>query len=122
MNITTKIGTLPHLEVLKLEKDAAAGPDWVTVEGHFCSLKFLLITFCCDLVRWTADEAPFPRLEQLRLEYLDKLTEIPLSIGEIPTLKSIELLFCSYSAAMSAKRIRKEQEELGNDGLLIEIM
>ncbi|KAL8466261.1 hypothetical protein ACS0TY_035393 [Phlomoides rotata] len=96
-------------------------PDWVTVEGQFCSLKFLLIDFCDNLVRWTTDDTHFPRLEHLRLKRLDKLTEIPLSIGDIPTLQSIELERCSYSAIMSAKRILKEQEELGNEGLRVEI-
>ncbi|KAL8456918.1 hypothetical protein ACS0TY_034952 [Phlomoides rotata] len=119
--IATKIGALPLLQVLKLKTDSFIGPDWVTVEGQFCSLKFLLIDFCDNLVRWTTDDTHFPRLEHLHLKRLDKLTEIPLSIGDIPTLQSIELERCSYSAIMSAKRILKEQEELGNEGLRVEI-
>ncbi|KAL8458315.1 hypothetical protein ACS0TY_035986 [Phlomoides rotata] len=119
--IATTIGPLPLLQVLKLKTDSFIGPDWVTVEGQFCSLKFLLIDFCDNLVRWTTDDTHFPRLEHLRLKRLDKLTEIPLSIGDIPTLQSIELERCSYSAIMSAKRIVMEQEELGNEGLRVEI-
>ncbi|KAL8456916.1 hypothetical protein ACS0TY_034950 [Phlomoides rotata] len=120
-DITTKIGTLPHLQVLKLELNAAAGADWVTAEGQFCSLKFLLINSCDDFVNWMTDNTHFPRLEHLRLEYLDKLMEIPLCIREIPTLESIELFHCSSSAVMSAKSILEEQEELGNEGLKVRV-
>ncbi|KAL8458316.1 hypothetical protein ACS0TY_035987 [Phlomoides rotata] len=120
-DITTKIGPLPHLQVLKLEQNAAAGADWVTAEGKFCSLKFLLIDFCDDFVNWMTDNTHFPRLEHLCLEFLDKLKEIPWGIGEIPTLESIELFHCSSSAVMSAKRILEEQEELGNEGLRLVI-
>ncbi|KAL8464480.1 hypothetical protein ACS0TY_034126 [Phlomoides rotata] len=105
-DITTKIGPLPHLQVLKLELNAAVGADWVTAEGQFYSLKFLLINSCDDFVNWMTDNTHFPRLEHLRLEYLDKLMEIPLCIREIPTLESIELFHCSSSAVMSAKTLR----------------
>ncbi|KAL8466272.1 hypothetical protein ACS0TY_035404 [Phlomoides rotata] len=120
--ITTKIGPLPHLQVLKLEKNAVAGADWVTAEGQFCSLKFLLIDSCDDFVNWMTDNTHFPCLEHLRLiSVYNKLMEIPLCIGEIPTLESIELFHCSSSAVMSAKRILEEQEELGNEGLRLVI-
>lgn len=39
---------------------------------------------------------------------------VPSDIGEIPTLKSIELVNCTSSAVISAKKILEEQEELGN--------
>ncbi|KAL8458632.1 hypothetical protein ACS0TY_036232 [Phlomoides rotata] len=120
-DITTKIGPLPHLQVLKLEMNAAAGADWVTDEGKFRSLKFLLIRSSDDFVNWMTDNTHFPRLEHLRLRYMDKLKEIPWGIGEIPTLESIELFHCSSSAVMSAKRILEEQEELGNEGLRLVI-
>ncbi|KAL8466257.1 hypothetical protein ACS0TY_035389 [Phlomoides rotata] len=120
-DITTKIGPLPHLQVLKLEQNAAAGADWVTDEGKFRSLKFLLIHSCDDFVNWMTDNTHFPRLEHLRLRFVDKLKEIPWGIGEIPTLESIELFGCSSSAVMSAKRILEEQEELGNEGLRLVI-
>ncbi|KAL8458622.1 hypothetical protein ACS0TY_036222 [Phlomoides rotata] len=119
--ITTKIGPLPHLQVLKLEHYAAAGADWVTAEGQFCSLKFLLIDSCNDFVNWMTDNTHFPRLEHIRLILVDNLKEIPWGIGEIPTLESIELFHCSSSAVMSAKRILEEQEELGNEGLRLVI-
>ncbi|KAL8458629.1 hypothetical protein ACS0TY_036229 [Phlomoides rotata] len=120
-DITTKIGPLPHLQVLKLEMNAAAGADWVTDEGKFRSLKFLLIRSSDDFVNWMTDNTHFPRLEHLRLRYMDKLKEIPWGIGEIPTLESIKLFHCSSSAVMSAKRILEEQEELGNEGLRLVI-
>lgn len=120
-DVTAKIGPLPLLQVLKLKLDSFIGSDWVTVEGQFCSLKFLLIDFCDDLENWTTDDTHFPRLEHLCLKRLYNLTEIPSSIGEIPTLESIELDRCSYSVEISAKRIREEQEELGNEGLRLQI-
>lgn len=117
----TKIGSLPHLEVLKLKSDSFRGAEWNTVEGEFLRLKFLMIKDCCDLVHWTTDDTHFPCLERLVLENLKNLKEIPLNIGEIPTLRSIELRECSDSAVISAKHILDEQESLGNMGLQVRV-
>lgn len=46
----TMIGTLPHLEILKLEDIDFLGPKWNPDEGEFLSLKFLLIRSSNDLV------------------------------------------------------------------------
>ncbi|KAI3464077.1 hypothetical protein Pfo_020740 [Paulownia fortunei] len=96
------IGSLPHLEVLKLEHDSFTGPD--------------------DLIHWTADRSHFPVLENLVLYYFFKLDEIPSGIGEIPTLQVIDLRFCSESAAISAMKIVEEQESLGNEGLQVRVL
>lgn len=112
--MTTKIGSLPLLEVLNLERNSFLGPRWKTVEGDFCSLKFLLSSGCCDLKYWEKESNHFQRLENLYLYYLKKLKMVPSDIGEIPTLKSIELVNCTSSAVISAKKILEEQEELGN--------
>ncbi|XP_073064503.1 putative late blight resistance protein homolog R1A-10 [Primulina eburnea] len=117
----TKIGSLPHLEVLKLEWESFCGPQWIPVEGEFLSLKFLLIQYCKDLVYWTADKTHFPRLEHLVLEGLYNLNDIPLDIGEIPTLRLMELIYCSNSAVISAKNILDEQENLGNESLRVRV-
>ncbi|KAL8042754.1 hypothetical protein ABFX02_09G073800 [Erythranthe guttata] len=115
----TKIGLLPNLQVLKLKENSFVGPEWETVEGQFCSLRFLQIFGCRDLECWTTDSTHFPRLEHLDLQYLDKLKEIPSCIGEISSLESIYLEICSDATVISAKRILDEQEELGNSGIRV---
>lgn len=117
----TIIGSLPYLEVLKLKIGSFKGPEWSPVEGEFLCLKSLVIEACDDLVEWTADNTHFPRLEHLVLERLEKLREIPSEIGEIPTLQSIELRYCSDSAVISAKNLLDEQEALGNVGLQVRV-
>ncbi|KAK4395090.1 putative late blight resistance proteinR1A-10 [Sesamum angolense] len=117
-DIATKIGPLPFLEVLKLF-DAVMGPKWETVEGQFCSLKVLLIDGCYDLKYWMTESSHFPCLKHLILIEAGNLKEIPPAIGEIPTLQTIQLIFCSSSAIISTKRIVEEQEELGNADLYV---
>ncbi|XP_047952412.1 uncharacterized protein LOC125197979 [Salvia hispanica] len=110
------IGWLPHLQVLKLKRDSFVGSEWETVERQFCKLKYLHIVGCY-LVYWTTESTHFPCLEHLQLEHLI-LKEIPLAIGEIPTLQSIKLVDCSTSAVASATKIREDQQEnYGNDDL-----
>ncbi|KAH0713518.1 hypothetical protein KY289_009477 [Solanum tuberosum] len=48
-------------------------------------------------------------------------TEIPESIGEIMTLKLIQIVDCSSAVENSAKRIRKEQQSFGNYELQVQI-
>ncbi|KAL9170425.1 hypothetical protein ABFS82_04G144800 [Erythranthe guttata] len=116
----TKIGSLPHLEVLKLDYMCSADGvhEWNPIEGEFLRLKFLLIEHC-DLVYWNADCSHFPVLETLVLRRLHKLEEIPLDIGEIPTLGVIDLYCCNESTAISAMKIAEEQENAGNEGLQV---
>ncbi|KAL7139688.1 hypothetical protein ABFS83_09G070200 [Erythranthe nasuta] len=120
-DINTKIGLLPNLQVLKLKEYSFVGTEWETVEGQFCNLKFLLIHMCSELEWWTTDSSHFPRLEHLHLQYLDKLKEIPSCIGEISTLQSIQLIFCSKLAVISAKQILKEQEDFGNEDFRVQV-
>ncbi|XP_073036464.1 putative late blight resistance protein homolog R1A-3 [Primulina eburnea] len=115
----TVVGSLPHLEVLYLMQ-AVKGREWNPVEGEFLELKSLKIV-STDLVEWTADSSHFPRLEKLILGYLEFLKEIPDGIGEIQTLRSISLVFCSDSANSSAEKIQEEQLELGNYDLQVRI-
>ncbi|KAL8466277.1 hypothetical protein ACS0TY_035408 [Phlomoides rotata] len=121
-DMTTTIGSLPLLEVLKLERNSFIGPHWETVEGDFCSLKFLLIRRCPDLEYWDTESTHFPCLEHLRLDSLMNLEKIPQDIGDIPTLQSIELVNCGVSAVISAKWILEEQEELGNEALHVRVV
>lgn len=65
---------------------------------------------------------PFPILEKLVLSGLRHLEEIPLGIGEIPTLELIRVEYCSEYAAISAVRIKKDQlENQGDDGLQVQV-
>ncbi|GER53589.1 disease resistance protein [Striga asiatica] len=119
----TKIGSLPYLEALNLYYYSFVGPEWETAEGGFHSLKYLTIVGCSDLEQWRAEAAHFPRLEQLDLEKLDKLKEIPLEIGDIPTLREIIVVGCADSLVLSANKILEEQDKcLGEVGLKIHVL
>ncbi|KAL1561297.1 putative late blight resistance protein R1B-16 [Salvia divinorum] len=96
--------------------------EWEVADGDvFRSLQVLYLDGL-DLVRWIADETNFPVLRHLRLRSCYYLEEIPSGIGEISTLKLIELIYCSKSANASAERIAEEQSENGNDDLKLRIV
>lgn len=109
----TIVGSLPNLEVLKLRSHACVGPDWCPIEGEFVRLKSLVIGKT-NLRHWRADKTHFPILEHLVLQYIN-LMEILPELGELLTLRKIELFKCSESTTTSAKKILEEQESLGND-------
>lgn len=111
----TIVGSLPNLEVLKLRSHACVGPDWCPVEGEFVRLKSLVIGKT-NLRHWRADKTHFPILVHLVLQYINFL-EIPPELGELLTLRKIELFKCGESTTTSAKKILEEQESLGNEGL-----
>ncbi|XP_057800212.1 putative late blight resistance protein homolog R1C-3 [Salvia miltiorrhiza] len=113
--ILEKIASLPLLEKLQLYKGQFARRSWEIVEGQFPSLKYLKLSECGDMECWTLEGSCLPRLEQLHLGYMESLEEFPSEIGEIATLKSIELQKCSESMAVSLKKIVEEQEELQGD-------
>lgn len=115
----SKIGCLPNLEVLKL-RGAAYGKKWNTAEGDFLKLKFLLLE-SLDLCHWEAESSHFPRLESLIIRYCEELEEIPFGVGEIPTLKLIELYNCGVHANSSAEQIQEEQRNLGNEDLQVRV-
>ncbi|GER52646.1 disease resistance protein RGH3 [Striga asiatica] len=118
-----KVGSLPHLEALTLNPDAFVGPEWKTAEGEFQSLRYLLINRCSDLEKWRVEATDFPCLERLKIAYLDKLDEFPLGIGNINTLREIEVVDCSDFAVLSAKKILEEQLEcLGEVDLQITVV
>ncbi|KAL7114856.1 hypothetical protein ACP275_04G148100 [Erythranthe tilingii] len=117
----TVIGSLPHLEVLKLITITFVQVDWVPVEGEFLRLKYLLIWSCSDLFSWSAERSHFPVLEKLVFKRMHELDEIPLDIGEIPTLGVIHLECCSESLAISAIKVAREQKRLGNERLQVRV-
>ncbi|XP_051115952.1 late blight resistance protein R1-A-like [Andrographis paniculata] len=111
------IGSLPNLEILKLDR-ATEGSEWIPCKGEFLRLKILYI-LCGHLAQWRADNDNFPVLELLQLVCLRSLEEIPSGIGDIPTLRRIELDGCSKSAVDSAFEIWKEQQDMENEILEI---
>ncbi|KAL0298502.1 UNVERIFIED_CONTAM: putative late blight resistance proteinR1B-16 [Sesamum radiatum] len=114
------VGLLPNLEVLKLKNIAFFGPEWVTTEGQFPRLKFLLVDGS-HLEHWISEGSDFPRLESLCLFRCSELSGIPADIGEIPTLERIEVDHWNKSLAESAKRIQEEQQSCGNDTLQVRL-
>ncbi|KAK4371110.1 hypothetical protein RND71_010585 [Anisodus tanguticus] len=114
----TTLGKLPNLEVLRLKCFAFQGSNWNLNEGGFRKLKLLQINRT-NLVHWEASSDSLPRLEFLILKYCCKLEEIPTEIGDVPTLKLMELHDCSQAAATSAEEILQEQQSLGNEVLVV---
>ncbi|KAI3467120.1 hypothetical protein Pfo_023783 [Paulownia fortunei] len=114
----SKVGTLPNLEVLKLLFRAFEGKTWDMRDGEFLKLKYLKLD-SLNLEQWNASSDHFPCLQRLVLLRCKKLKEIPSDLGSVPTLKAIELQWCSDSAANSAKQIQEEQIEMGNEELML---
>ncbi|XP_047962204.1 late blight resistance protein R1-A-like [Salvia hispanica] len=119
--ILEKLSTLPFLQRLKLFNGRFGTHKWETVEGQFQSLKILSLAHCSDLEYWAMESSHFPSLEHLHLRSTD-LNEIPAELGEIPTLKSVALEYCSASAVKSARRMIEEQEDLQGDELSFKVV
>ncbi|XP_047953312.1 putative late blight resistance protein homolog R1B-16 [Salvia hispanica] len=107
----SKIGALPLLQKLKLERAGFQNGVWETSEEQFPSLKYMELKWC-HLVSWITDSSHIPCLEKLRLYAIKELKEMPCEIGEIPTMQSINLEYCSESVVESAKAIAEEQDEI----------
>ncbi|XP_019263704.1 PREDICTED: uncharacterized protein LOC109241415 isoform X2 [Nicotiana attenuata] len=114
----TMLSNLPKLEVLKLKYYAFQGSNWNLDEGGFKNLKLLAI-YMTNLVHWYTASDSLPSLEYLVLSHCYKLKEIPTEIGDIPTLKLIELHYCSEAAVTSAEEILDEQQSFGNEVLAV---
>ncbi|XP_057774791.1 putative late blight resistance protein homolog R1B-16 [Salvia miltiorrhiza] len=117
--LTMMIKSLAHLGSLVVY--IIKGSEWSLVEEEFPRLKRLTIYSCDDLISWDAQSSHFPVLENICIQKSPKLSEIPCDIGEIPTLRLIQLKSCSVSAAVSAMRIMVEQESFGNEELQLEV-
>ncbi|KAK4427724.1 hypothetical protein Salat_1541400 [Sesamum alatum] len=116
-----EIGKLPNLQTLKLEFGYFQSGKWEANDGEFCQLQFLLMENL-SLANWAADDTHFPRLEHLVIRLCRYLEEIPLAIGDIPTLKVIEVRGCNPSAVASARAIQEAQLDVGNDDLQVRIL
>ncbi|KAL0421988.1 UNVERIFIED_CONTAM: putative late blight resistance proteinR1B-13 [Sesamum latifolium] len=115
-----ELGKFPGLEILKLRDCDFKSGKWEGEDAEFCQLQFLLMEDL-RLVNWAADDTHFPRLEHLVIRRCRSLEEIPLAIGDIPTLKVIEVQECSPSAVASAREIQQAQLDNGNDNLQVRI-
>lgn len=113
------IGTLPNLEILKLECDAFEGEIWNTEDDEFQKLKFLKLD-SLEIEQWNASYDHFPILERLVLTECNKLRNIPCELGNIPTLQMIEAHSCCVTVRNSVMQIKEEQlEYYGNQELKI---
>ncbi|XP_042006648.1 putative late blight resistance protein homolog R1B-16 isoform X1 [Salvia splendens] len=122
-DILPLLGALPLLWRLTLQNGRFRTRNWETIEGQFRSLRSLALSGCDDLEDWTVLESShFPLLKELHLLNLDALKEIPSEIGEIATLNSIKLDWCSISVVLSAKQILEEQQDLHGDELDLHVI
>lgn len=112
------VGSLPNLEVLKLRQDAAIDSKWNPIEDQFEKLRYLEL-FDVPLLHWEADNSHFPRLEILAIKDWCELNEIPTGIGEIDSLKLIQVHCRRQSLVDSAKKIQDNQKEMGNEDLQV---
>ncbi|KAJ0824911.1 putative virus X resistance protein-like, coiled-coil [Helianthus annuus] len=116
----SEFGRLPNLEILKILRGSFQGPRWDPNDGEFKKLKVLKIQ-SPELAEWNMSSDHFPALEKLVMDGCRRLKEIPMSLGEIPTMGLIELRWPRSSAAESARQIIDEQQSLGNDWLKLVI-
>ncbi|MFS8025076.1 putative P-loop containing nucleoside triphosphate hydrolase [Helianthus anomalus] len=114
------IQSLPNLQVLKLHYNAFVGSCWNTDEQVFPHLKVLKLSIL-DIKQWEAYNRSFPCLRQLEIFYCSSLEEIPLEVGDIPTLELIKIRRCRPCVCESVRRIEEEQRDLGNYDLKIYI-
>ncbi|XP_042038712.1 putative late blight resistance protein homolog R1A-10 [Salvia splendens] len=116
------IAKLPKLKSLKLRWYAFRGSEWKQ-EGDgkehkgFPKLTFLLLEDL-DIQSWKTSSGHFPWLQNLVIRHCYKLKEIPAAIGNIPSLKKIELVDCNSSALKSAEKIKEvAQQSRGHIGV-----
>lgn len=115
------IVSLPNLEVLKLKCNSFQGDTWeLDEEDEFTRLKILLMEQL-EIEHWVAENTNFPSLEKLKMRFCMELNEIPLSIGDISTLKLIHLNNCTRKASESAMQIQQEQDIVENEFLEIRV-
>lgn len=105
----SEIGSLQHLEVLKLRCSAFQGPEWKTNGREFQRLRFLLLEDI-DLVRWKTKGNCFRRLQRLTIRHCYKLRKIPSKLGGIPSLRTMEVIDCSPSLVASAQQMHEDED------------
>ncbi|XP_051113368.1 putative late blight resistance protein homolog R1B-14 [Andrographis paniculata] len=113
-----RIGARSSLRILKLQWCTFEDHVWEPSEGAFCELRLLVIEWL-GFTKWIANKAHYPRLERLVVRECNLLEEIPCEVGDILTLEMIEVYGSSSSAIESARKIKEEQMELGNEALQV---
>ncbi|MFS8025071.1 hypothetical protein Hanom_Chr16g01470641 [Helianthus anomalus] len=98
-----------------------AGRCWNTDGQEFRQLKFLKLE-ALDINQWEASSRSFPSLRQLEITACSSFEEIPLEIGDIPTLELILIKGCRGSVKESVRRIEEEQHDFRNVNLKIHII
>ncbi|XP_019182372.1 PREDICTED: putative late blight resistance protein homolog R1B-14 isoform X2 [Ipomoea nil] len=118
------IAQLSNLEALilaccKFEE----GLEWnVDEETQFHKLKYLQLDHL-DIIIWNiCSEESFPCLEQVILDYCDKLLVVPYILGDILTLKLLNLRSCQNITQSSVEKIEKAGRYIGNELLNVEII
>ncbi|KAJ0430166.1 putative P-loop containing nucleoside triphosphate hydrolase, leucine-rich repeat domain superfamily [Helianthus annuus] len=115
------IQSLPNLQVLKLGRISFSGTCWNTAEHVFPQLKFLRLEGL-NIKLWEAYSRSFPCLKHLEVIRCYNLEEIPLEIGDIPTLELIIINKCRQCVGESVRRIQEGQRDLGNYDLKINVL
>ncbi|XP_076922254.1 putative late blight resistance protein homolog R1B-12 [Bidens hawaiensis] len=114
------IQSLPNLQVLKLHSYAFLGSCWNTNGQEFRQLKFLRLMWL-DIKVWEAYSRSFPCLRRLEIFSCEDLENIPLEIGDIPTLELIQIYEYRESLGESVRRIQEEQQDMGNYNLKFDV-
>ncbi|KAH0728886.1 hypothetical protein KY289_000074 [Solanum tuberosum] len=117
-SVMSNIGRLPNLVVLKLEHRAFHQGKWDIEDEEFPTLKVLKLR-SLKIITWNASSESLSNLEQLLVESCFHLQEIPSVVGEILTLKMIEVKRCGESLENSVRQIQEEQEGYGNEVLKV---
>lgn len=105
----SNIGRLPNLVVLKLEHRAFQQDKWEIEDEEFLNLKVLKLR-SLKITTWNASDESLPNLEHLLIENCFNLQEIPSMVGDILTLKMVEVKRCGESLEKSVKDIQEVQE------------
>ncbi|KAH0724213.1 hypothetical protein KY285_000075 [Solanum tuberosum] len=117
-SVMSNIGRLPNLVVLKLEHRAFQQGKWDIEDEESPTLKVLKLR-SLKITTWNASDESLSNLEQLLVESCFHLQEIPSVVGEILTLKMIEVKRCGESLENSVRQIQEEQEGYGNEVLKV---
>ncbi|KAL0415450.1 UNVERIFIED_CONTAM: putative late blight resistance proteinR1A-4 [Sesamum latifolium] len=116
---TTIVGSLPKLEILKLEYDAFQGLEWNPSDREFARLKFLLIE-APDLEYWGVESTHFPSLEYLVLDDVD-LKQLPWVLQKFTRFDLLNCTSLRNPFLNSVEQIKEERESLGYEELQVEV-
>ncbi|KAG5608442.1 hypothetical protein H5410_019723 [Solanum commersonii] len=106
-DLLSAISALPQLEILEF---VSCNFKWDASEDIYQNLKTLTLREA-NISEWEVDREPFPKLEELILEYCNKLREIPCAFMDIGTLKSIHLINIKRELGDSAIEIKKQNAQ-----------